>query len=104
MQVKLVVSGNNVRVLQNVEHTTEHHANQIEHRLTVSMIQSIQVAVHADVRRRPLLEGIPVIHVFHPTQEMRELFGETNSHEGVQYPKFDSDSAQYHKCVGMSYL
>ena len=51
MQIKLVVSGNNVRVFQNVEHTTEHHANQTEHRLTVSMIQSIQVAVQSDVRQ-----------------------------------------------------
>ena len=51
VQMKLVVSGHNVRVLQNFEHTTEHHATETEHRLTVSMIQSIQVAVHSDVRQ-----------------------------------------------------
>ena len=45
-------------------------------------------------KRAPLLDGIRVIHVFHPTQEMRELFGDT----------FSPDSAQYHKCVGMSYF
>ena len=28
-------------------------------------------------KRAPLLQGISVIHVFHPTQEMRELFGTT---------------------------
>ena len=28
-------------------------------------------------KRAPLLDGIRVIHVFHPTQEMRELFGDT---------------------------
>jgi hypothetical protein len=51
MQVRVVVSSNNVRVLQNIEHIVEHHATQTEHRLSVSMIQSIEVAVHADVRQ-----------------------------------------------------
>ncbi len=46
MQVRVVVSSNNVRVLQNIKHVEEHHATQTEHRLSVSMIQSIEVAVH----------------------------------------------------------
>jgi hypothetical protein len=51
MQVRVVVSSNNVRVLQNIEHVEEHHATQTEHRLSVSMIQSIEVAVQANARQ-----------------------------------------------------
>ena len=51
MQIRLAVSGHTVRVLQNMDHLPEYHATETEHRLSVSMIQSIQVAVHADVRQ-----------------------------------------------------
>jgi len=51
---------------------------------------------------RPLLHGIQVIHVLHPTQEMRELFGVSFSDKGVEYPPFNSDSDKYAKCIGIS--
>jgi hypothetical protein len=52
--------------------------------------------------RCPLLEAVDVIHALHPTQEMRELFGVEYTKEGVKYPPFNSDCAQYAKCIGMS--
>jgi hypothetical protein len=51
MQIRLCVSGDNVRIMQNMEHLPEHHASETENRLSVSAIQSIEVAVHADVRQ-----------------------------------------------------
>ena len=51
---------------------------------------------------RPLLDGLKAIHVFHPTREMRELFGVSYCNEGVQYLGFNSDSPQYVKCIGIS--
>ncbi len=141
MQVRVVVSSNNVRVLQNIEHVEEHHATQTEHRSDNSrdthdgMIEEFDSIEFPDAprvsreiwkttlnidfdelnkwvvyegddepsvealkvleeyqkshlidslaragimwcaeKRAPLLQGISVIHVFHPSQEMRELF------------------------------
>ena len=47
----MVVSGNAVSLQRNFEHTLEHHVYETEHRLSVSVIRSIEVAVHSDVRQ-----------------------------------------------------
>ena len=53
-KLRVVVSGNAVSLQRNFEHTLEHHVYETEHRLTrlsVSVIRSIEVAVHSDVRQ-----------------------------------------------------
>jgi len=68
VQIRLCVSGDNVRIMQNMEHSPEYHASETENRLSVSAIQSIEVAVHADVRQTVNLIRRSVSTVEEPLQ------------------------------------
>jgi len=50
-KLRVVVTGNSVTVQRNFEHTEEHHVYETATRLSVSVIRSIEVAVHSDVRQ-----------------------------------------------------
>jgi dUTPase len=50
-KLSVVVTGNTVTVQRNFEHTEQHHVYETTARLSVSVIRSIEVAVHSDVRQ-----------------------------------------------------